>query len=343
MTRAARKWKGRNKLNLPERIVRGEINELPPRAAMGLPKTYTSPTCETLRLDEDIDLNAPASSLVRAFETEASLERRLQFGMLLALKGDPRIRTFEPQMVDVPGGMATLGTQQHRVDALFARYETYGVHRNWFEKECPRFETEIAGFRLAVYPVTNSEYLSFLKDASDDGGLPSAWPDGRMPHGRDNHPVYTVSPKDADAYAAWLSRKTGRRFRLPTEYEWEFAAAGPEGFDFPWGDTFSAAACNTLESGILSTSPVGAFPSGRAWCGAHDMAGNVEEIVAGVYHPYPGGEVAEDDLFKLLKWYRIARGGAYNRFQDLARCQRRHGPYPNTLYAMGFRLAEDAS
>lgn len=324
-----------------ERVVRGEINELPARTAMGLPETYTMPACEVLRIPHDMETIPPIAKMLEALERgEETLERRLILGLLLALRGDPRISVFDPPMVDVPGGKAIIGTSPDRIDELFQRYETYGVHRNWFEKECPRFFVNIESFRLGVYPVTNFEYLCFLKDSPNNAAIPTSWPDGRMPQGFDNHPVYTIRPQDADSYVDWLSRKTGRCFRLPTEYEWEYAAAGPDGRDFPWGDRFDPAACNTLEAGLLTTTPIGLFPSGASWTGALDMAGNVEEMVSTVYHAYPGGQVADDDLYKLLGWYRIAKGGAYNRFQDLARCQRRHGPYPNSLYAMGFRLAE---
>ncbi|WP_269766951.1 formylglycine-generating enzyme family protein [Burkholderia ubonensis] len=53
-----------------------------------------------------------------------------------------------------------------------------------------------------------------------------------------NHPVWTVPPEAADAYVAWLARRTGRRFRLPLEAEWEYAASNGDGREFPWGDAF---------------------------------------------------------------------------------------------------------
>jgi formylglycine-generating enzyme required for sulfatase activity len=96
-----------------------------------------------------------------------------------------------------------------------------------------------------------------------------------------------------------------------------------------------------MELGLLSTTPVGSFPEGASPFGVLDMAGTVEEYVSTHYHAYPGGDLVEDDLFKAVGCYRIARGGAFNRFSDLARCGRRHGPYPKSLYAIGFRLAED--
>jgi formylglycine-generating enzyme required for sulfatase activity len=69
------------------------------------------------------------------------------------------------------------------------------------------------------------------------------------------------------------------------------------------------------------------------------MAGNVEEYVADDYKPYPGSTAPQDDLVLANGNYRVARGGSFTRFYDLARCKRRHGHYPKDIYVMGFRLA----
>ncbi|WP_245533992.1 formylglycine-generating enzyme family protein [Effusibacillus pohliae] len=153
--------------------------------------------------------------------------------------------------------------------------------------------------------------------------------------------MYTISAKTADAYIRWLSRRTGRKFRLPSEYEWEYAAAGPERLEFPWGNEFLDDHANTVESGLLISTPVGIFPKGYSRFGVADMAGNVEEYVADNYGPYPGGKTVEDDLSHSQGAYRVARGGSFTRLRDLARCKRRHGRFPRDIYAVGFRLAED--
>ncbi|MYT29619.1 SUMF1/EgtB/PvdO family nonheme iron enzyme [Streptomyces sp. SID8354] len=308
---------------------------------MGLPEGYVAPRAERLAHFAQIAGEPPARLAGLVEDAALPLEHRLAAGTALALAGDPRIRWDAPEMLPVPAGRALLGTPDSDVDALHADSAQFGVQRSWVAKECPRHTLPIAAFAIAKYPVTNGEFAVFLKDTGHPE-LPSNWNYGRFDPAAANHPVYTVTAESADAYAHWLSRRTGRRFRLPTEQEWEYAAAGPEGLRHPWGDTFSAQAANTLETGLLMTSPVGAFPEGRSWCGALDLAGNVEEYTSSTYGPYPGGEVVHDDLYRRLGAYRIARGGAFNRFRDLARCQRRHGPYPRSLYAMGFRLAEDA-
>jgi formylglycine-generating enzyme required for sulfatase activity len=326
---------------LRDQIVRGEINEISDRAAMGLPEAYVSPRGEDLSRTLLQVRDASPGELAALVESETEpLDTRLAAGLMLGHLGDPRCPDLDPVMVDVPAGFATLGLDPSRVDDLYERYRRYGVKRNWIEKECPRHQLPIQAFRIGRYPVTNSQYLAFLKDGGAEH-LPAHWGFGRFPPGAGNQPVYTVTPEDADAYVAWLADRTGRPFRLPTEAEWEYAAAGPEGHDFPWGDEFREDSANTMELALLMTTPAGMFPRGASPFGVLDMAGNVEEYVSSRYEPYPGWQVVEDDLFKLLGFYRIARGGAFNRFQDLTRCQRRHGPYPKSLYAIGFRIAED--
>lgn len=322
-------------------VVLGEINQLSDRAAMGLPDAYVSPAGEDLAGAVDDVRSLPVPTLAELAEsTTADLQYRLAAGLVLGAIGDPRCPELAPAMVAIPAGTATLGLDPERVDPLFERYRRYGVKRNWLEKECPRFQVHVDAFRIGRYPVTNAQYLAFLKDTGY-GSIPTSWAFGRFQPSAGNQPVYTITPEDADAYVAWLGLKTGRRFRLPTEAEWEYAAGGPDGLDFPWGDEFGANRANTMELALLMTTPVGLFPHGASPFGVLDMAGNVEEYTADRYHAYPGWHVVEDDLFKELGFYRVARGGAFNRFQDLARCQRRHGPYPKSLYAIGFRVAED--
>jgi formylglycine-generating enzyme required for sulfatase activity len=241
-------------------------------------------------------------------------------------------------MVEIPGGIWPIGSDTAAAAAAARRFAACGVRPEWIAKEVPRHVVTLPPFRIGRYPVTNLDFLAFLED---DGWpeIPSSWTFGRFPSERANHPVFSVTPAAADAYGAWLSRATGRRFRLPSEAEWEVAAGGGSR-EFPWGDAFEPERCNTLELGLLTSTPVGAFPSGASPFGAADMGGNVEEIVADNYRPYPGGPAVADDL-ALAGPYRMTRGGSFTRFHDLARCARRHGWIGTSLYAIGFRLAED--
>ncbi|MEW2287345.1 SUMF1/EgtB/PvdO family nonheme iron enzyme [Streptomyces sp. NPDC047841] len=317
-------------------------DQLDDRAAMGLPPSFTD------RIDRD-RLNVLARrlagedprALARLVEDPgAEMLLRLAAGTQLALVGDPRTTPLDPAMVDVPAARVRLGLPEDRIDAVVTAWRHVGVTRDWIVKEAPQCETSIAAFRLARYPVTNREYRLFLLE-NPDVGPPTSWRFGAYPRHLANHPVWSVRPEDADAYAAWLSRRTGRAFRLPIEAEWEYAASRGDGRAYPWGDDLPEDHANTVESGQLSTTPVGMYPAGRSPFGAYDMAGNVEEFVADDYRPYPGGRHVDDDLHDGSgSSYRVARGGSFTRCADLARCCRRHGWYRRDLYAMGFRLAE---
>ncbi|MFF2142919.1 formylglycine-generating enzyme family protein [Kitasatospora sp. NPDC058190] len=268
---------------------------------------------------------------------QATLAERLAAGGILSVLGDPRI-TASPATCFVAGGMVEIGLPTTEVEQVVAAWEHVGVETSWIMKETPVFTTRLDAFWIATYLVTNSEYRTFLLDSGHDD-RPTTWYLGAYPHERANHPVAGVRPESADAYAAWLSGRTGHPWRLPTEAEWEHAAKGTDGRAFPWGDEFDVRAANTREAGIHTTTPVGAFPHGRSPCGALDMGGNVEEYVADDYRPYPGGQVIEDHLVETMGNYRVARGGSFSRFGDLARTRRRHGAFPGPLYPVGFRLA----
>jgi formylglycine-generating enzyme required for sulfatase activity len=147
------------------------------------------------------------------------------------------------------------------------------------------------GFFVTRTPVTNDEFARFVEatgyatTAEKEGGLdpetlrPVIGFDWRHPDGpsssiedRMDHPVVQVSWQDAIAYAEWAGG------RLLAEQEWEKAARGIDGRIYPWGDDPDDALCNTRESGIRTTTPVGRYsPDGDSPCGCADMAGNVWE------------------------------------------------------------------
>ncbi|MFG6464147.1 formylglycine-generating enzyme family protein [Roseateles sp. DXS20W] len=309
---------------------------------MGYPEHYVptrheAPAAAIRRL-----VGVDAEDLAARVEDPAlKMEDRLAAGLVLGLVGDPRIRTFEPTMIDIAAADVVIGLDVDRVGAVQGQLLDTGVLPDWIAKECPSHRVALAAYRIARYPVTNFEYRDFLA-ATGYNEIPTSWELGRYPHERANHPVYTVSAAAADAYCTWLASRTGREFRLPSEAEWEHAAAGPARFEYPWGDAFEVDHANTAEAGLLSSTPVGAFPRGNSYFGACDLAGNVEEYVANDYYPYAGGRAVEDELHRAWGQYRVARGGCFTRLRDLARCKRRHGYFPKRIYAMGFRLAETA-
>jgi hypothetical protein len=124
---------------------------------------------------------------------------------------------------------------------------------------------------LDATEVTNEAYAEFVA-ADEDRSAPKGWRAGKIPAGKERHPVSGVSPQDAEAYASWKSK------RLPSIEEWR-AATAPAGDDFPWGSGWQADAANLKEAELGTTREVGSFPSGKGPSGGLDLIGNVREIV----------------------------------------------------------------
>jgi formylglycine-generating enzyme required for sulfatase activity len=248
--------------------------------------------------------------------------------------------------VSIPAGVLLMGSTADQVDRCVEYWGTRLVDpsyqadqfQRWILKEYPQHPVPVAAFRLGRFPVTNAEYRPF----AEASGRPL--PESLTSREPEDHPVWGVLFEDAASYAAWLGARLGCRCRLPTEAEWEYAARGLQSSEYPFGDEFDPTRCNTIESGIGHTTPVDRYHSGVSEFGLYDLAGNVEEWTADYYRPYPGGEFIADDLTRRLGHrYRVLRGGSFARGGDLARCARRHGPYPSPEFRYrGFRVAVDA-
>ncbi|MEZ4467956.1 MAG: SUMF1/EgtB/PvdO family nonheme iron enzyme [bacterium] len=153
---------------------------------------------------------------------------------------------------------------------------------------------QVAPFAIARHPVTCGEYFEFLNDLNREDALrhaprapgqgvivppgPTGWAaptrdvDGDVWDPR--WPVFNISYEDAEAYAAWRSRRDGVAYRLPTEDEWEKAARGADGRIFPWGDHFDPTFCRMRTSvpGDLPR-PVGSYPDVALWRPGHGRRG----------------------------------------------------------------------
>ncbi|HEY4143637.1 formylglycine-generating enzyme family protein [Pinirhizobacter sp.] len=270
---------------------------------------------------------------------EYDIDERILAGNLLAMTGDRRVDPLVPVVQPVAGAEIVIGLEGTAGEVL-RKYPGLGLRPEWIEKERPAHRVPLGDYRIGRYPVSHGQYAAFVADTGHQG-IPTAWPQGRMPDLLSNHPVHTVTYDDAVAYTRWLGTATGQPWRLPTEAEWEYAARGPDGYEFPWGDDFLPDHANTVESGLFASTPVGAFSRGTSPFGCLDMAGNVEEWVSGVYAPYPQGQHVEDDLATCPWTNHVARGGSFTRYRDLARTRRRHGRFARDIYVMGFRVAID--
>jgi formylglycine-generating enzyme required for sulfatase activity/energy-coupling factor transporter ATP-binding protein EcfA2 len=204
-------------------------------------------------------------------------------------------------------------------------------------------EVTLESFEIGRYPVTNLEYQQFLESFLDDSAakqhVPDGWEGRRSPPGKETHPVVGVNYVDAVAYCRWRSKVEGKYIRLPTEAQWEKAARGTDGREYPWGDAFDPAKANTSEGGLKGTTPVGAYPDGASPYGAMDMAGNVWEWTCTVSRE-KSTDPARDNGWEVdpQAKSRLSKGGSWSLPQGFARCAVRPHLHPDVRDDyLGFR------
>jgi formylglycine-generating enzyme required for sulfatase activity len=259
-----------------------------------------------------------------------------------ARKPQPDSGVPVPELVMIPAGEFIMGSDKRR-------------------DEMPQHTELLTEYAIGKYPVTNAEFARFVEDSGYEttaeqpnraGGAPwkplrnpiegADWRHAAGPQSaidkRMSHPVVSVSWRDAVAYCTWLAQKTGQSFRLPTEAEWEKAARGTDGREYPWGNTFESYLCNTVEGKVGTTTPVGRYsPAGDSPYGASDMAGNVWEWCSTIVRENYSTE-ADESLGGDAG--RVLRGGAFCYYASDARCAFRGDWFPDAVFHyVGFRVA----
>ena len=231
-------------------------------------------------------------------------------------------RVTPGEMVKIPAGEFTQGSD----------VATTGEKRSG--PYAPARKVNLPDFWIDTYEVTNGEFMKFSAE-SDYKALGDWRPFAQL--GTGDHPVVNVVLADAVAYCKWRGR------RLPTEGEWEKAARGVDGRDYPWGAQWESGKANTYESGHKRPVEVGGMAGDISPFGVHDMFGNVQEWTASAYKAYPGGPRDEDYGLGM----QVVRGGSsagYGNARELPlKIWFRRAFPPESQFGTGFRCASDSA
>ena len=228
--------------------------------------------------------------------------------------------SIEPILLRIPEGWFSMGSDSGQENER-------PVHRVW-----------INSFYLAACQVTNSEYGRYLR--ANLAAAPPNWTDANFNH--PEQPVVAVSWFEATKYCEWLSVVSGKRYRLPTEAEWERAArGGAENQLFPWGDADPDTLPNYQNRWRNGPESVGhSAPNGF---GLYDICANVHEWASDWFDPdYYGKSPERNPRGPESGTRRASRGGSWRHHIKVSRCAARSSIPPQFQYAdYGFRVACD--
>jgi serine/threonine-protein kinase len=241
----------------------------------------------------------------------------------------------------------------------------------WSPRTSERHELWVGSFVMARFPVTNAEFLGFLDDlvaqglselalryAPREGGA-APYAEAAAVYGFDgtrfflqpdpegdlwelDAPVMQVDWGSARAYCEWLGGRTGRPWRLPTEYEWEKAARGVDGRRYPWGDAFDSSWCHMLTSGeeVTRPAPVASYPVDESPYGVRGLGGNLSDwcLDASDDEVPDDGRVRVPDVQDEPSRHRVVRGGYfYGQERMVAASHRRRFRAAHRWSSVGFR------
>ncbi len=238
----------------------------------------------------------------------------------------------EPEMVFVKGGTFKMGNNNGDAD------------------EKPEHTVTVGSFYISKHEITVKQYKEYCT-ATGKSMPQKPNEEWYLEHDKakdwewkDSNPMTFVTWDDAVSYAKWLSEKTGKKYDLPTEAQWEFAAGGgtlSKQYKFSGSDNITEVAWfdeTTYERGPM---PVGRLKPNEL--GIYDMSGNAWEWCKDYYAPYKAGKF-KDPIGPTKGIYRVIRGGSWYYVAWMSKITTRDGPYPNrTNYNYGFRLVMNVS
>jgi len=268
-----------------------------------------------------------------------------------------------PEMVALPAGQFVMGAEGGEEGRPEGPLHKVRVKR---------------AFALAAHEVTQAQYAAFIKETAHISGTNCrSWdPEAKTVQNRPGYdwkkpapgvvprasdPVGCVSWLDAKAYTAWLSDKTGKPYRLPSEAEWEYAARAGNNSAYYWGDDPDAACAHAnlydldalqetiswahvkCHDGFAGVAPVGSFPANGF--GLHDMTGNVWEWAEDCYvAPFAADVPMDGSAYQVPGQCarRAVRGGAWITLADRNRVAWRGRDAEDFVsWIFGFRVARD--
>ena len=283
-----------------------------------------TPPKDAIALDSIVHMTATIAE-ERAAEAEQKVETlveqaREKTASEAAL--DNRVIIGGIEFIKIPTGKFIMGSKDDNSLAI--------------DSEKPQHTLELPEYWIAKYPLTNEQYGIFI---GNEKHPLMGWEDKKT------HPVVNVSWNDAKTYCRWFNtthaedlKKYSLTLHLPTEAQWEKAARGEYGNEWPWGNEFDPKKLNADEGSKGETTPVDAYRQGESPFGVADMVGNAWEWTNTVIdkYPYKADDGREDEK---TPGNRVLRGGSFNHSHWDARCAARSDRDPdNRSDRVGFRV-----
>lgn len=277
---------------------------------------------------------------------------QLTFQNAISIRNDPDFNHDMERLIrDIK---RSLGKAEQVISVQYFEPETIHISEGQFWMGCnlgdgipahetPQHEVSLPAYRIGKYPLTNAQYEEFIRQTGTLVAPSMGWDGQRVPAGSENYPVIGVTWFEALAYCQWLSEKTGRKYSLPNEAQWEKVCRGGNKTFYPWGDEFDSQRCNHGRSNVA---PVDAHPAQNEY-GCFDLVGNVRQWTCTLWgekriapdprYAYPWKDDRRNDLNASRQVRRVVRGSSMKDDVALLRCSVRSGQAPDDVGLPGAR------